>query len=95
MKRKRQYGSAALALLFASSAQAHPGISERTDVTAAVHDLGHAAQTYPLIAGFVASLGLVAGIYMAVRLLARCGNRKDTTPANADELKSPGGHIGR
>ena len=95
MKRKyffgiSQSGTMALATMLASSASAHPGINEHSDVLAAAHDLGHAAQAYPSVVAVAAVLVLAAGIILTLKLI-----RNSTQPANLNGLKSTGGQTGR
>jgi len=59
MKRLHITGTAVLTTLSATPLLAHPGINDRSDVLAAVHDLTHATAVYPVLAGLI--LGLVVG----------------------------------
>jgi hypothetical protein len=61
MKRLNVTGLAILTTLAATPLQAHPGINDRSDVLAAVHDLTHATTVYPVLAGLILGL-VVAGI---------------------------------
>ncbi len=61
MNRLNTTGLAVLTTLSATPLLAHPGINDRSDVLAAVHDLTHAAVVYPVLAGLILGLA-VAGI---------------------------------
>jgi hypothetical protein len=75
MKRLHMTGPATLATLMATPLLAHPGINDRRDVLAAVHDLTHAAVVYPALAGLILSLA-VAGI-VAYRVSHTSRRRRD------------------
>ncbi len=84
-KLKRRHPSilAALAtLITTTTALAHPGINDHHDVLAAVHDLEHAAMTYPVLAALI--LGLVTAIvaYRTIR------TRRKSHLKHADAVKS-------
>jgi len=60
MKRLHMTGLAILAMLAATPLLAHPGINDRRDVLAAVHDLTHAAVIFPALAGLILGLAVAA-----------------------------------
>ncbi len=84
IKLKRRHPSilAALATLTTTTAMAHPGINDHHDVLAAVHDLEHAAMTYPVLASLI--LGLVTAIvaYRTIR------TRRKSHRKQADAVKT-------
>ena len=67
-------GLAALTTLSATPILAHPGINDRSDVLAAVHDLTHATAVYPVLAGLILGLvvaGIVSGSFRPKIMLTR------------------------
>ena len=60
MKKIQKSVAATVATVTASQALAHPGINDRHDVLAAIHDLAHMATVHPFLAGVVIALPLAA-----------------------------------
>jgi hypothetical protein len=63
MKTIIRNGLTSAATLAAGPLLAHPGFSERRDVLAAAHDLGHTAIAWPIATAMLTGLGLcLAGV---------------------------------
>ncbi len=77
LKRRHLSILAALATLTTTTALAHPGINDRHDVLAAVHDLEHATVTYPILAALILGLVTATMAYRAIRT-SRKSHRKQS-----------------
>jgi membrane protein implicated in regulation of membrane protease activity len=73
---------AALATLTTTTVLAHPGINDRHDVLAAVHDLEHATMTYPVLAALILSLVTATVAYRALN------TRRKSHRKQADAVKT-------